>query len=258
VKDVRFGWLGESRRIALLSLISAEVAEWSHEWWIDHTSSEVDVHWIEHRRFTTQGSMPLASFGSSGSLAMFLGSKGVDGIGRHLAGTVDGEDAGLAQRIGEEALEDLATRVYRRAGIAKPSQLSEHAAPPDVERADLGSGVVAIALGRLEWAMAMDRQLVDRLVPPRAVQRTGLASRQSALQGVSLCVKAVIDFGSVNLSHLSDLRVGEILVADRGLEEALQLHVEGHGVVAKGYLRRLGTQRAVMLGGINSQGEHKP
>lgn len=258
MKDVRFGWLGESRRLALLSLISGEVAEWSHEWWIDHASAEVDVHWIEHRRFTTQGSMPFASLSPSGSLAMFLGSKGLDGIGRHLAGTADEEEGGWAKCIGQEALQDLAARVYRRAGMARPSQLSAHAAPPDVERADLGSGVVAIVLGRLEWALAMDRQLVDRLVPPRADQRTGLASRQSALNGVTLRVEALIDFGSVNLTHLSDLRVGEVLVGDRGLEEALQLHVEGHGVVAKGYLRRLGTQRAVMLDGINSQGIHKP
>ncbi|MES2311595.1 MAG: hypothetical protein V4566_04790 [Pseudomonadota bacterium] len=258
MKDVRFGWLGESRRVALLSLISGEVAEWSQEWWIDHASAEVDVHWIEHRRFTTQGSMPFASIGPSGSLAMFLGSKGLDGIGRYLAGTVDEEEGGWAQRIGEEALEDLAARVYRRAGMAKPAPLSAHAAPPDVERADLGSGVVAVVLGRLEWALAMDRQLVDRLVSPRAVQRTGLASRQSALNGVALRVEARIDFGSINLTHLSDLRVGEVLVGDRSLEEALQLHVEGHGVVANGYLRRSGTQRAVMLDGVNSQGKHKP
>jgi len=52
--------------------------------------------------------------------------------------------------------------------------------------------------------------------------------------------------------------VGEVLVGDRSLEEALQLHVEGHGVVANGYLRRSGTQRAVMLDGVNSQGKHKP
>jgi hypothetical protein len=257
VKNGRFGWLGESRRAALLPLISGEVAEWSHEWWIDHASAEVDAHWIEHRRFTTQGSMPFASIGPSGSLAMFLGSKGLDGIGRYLAGTVDEEETGWAQRIGEEALEDLAARIYRRAGIAKPSPLSAQAVPADLERADLGSGVVAVVLGRLEWALAMDRQLVDRLVPPRVVQRAGLASRQSALNGVGLRVEARIDFGSINLTHLSDLRVGEVLVGDRGLEEALTLHVEGHGIVANGYLRRLGTQRAVMLDGINSHGKHK-
>ena len=149
MKDVRFGWLGESRRASTLSLISGEVAEWSQDWWIDHAPAEVDVHWIEHRRFTTQGSMPFASIGSSGSLAMFMGSKGLDGIGRYLAGTVDEEESGWAQRIGEEALEDLAARVYRRAGVAKPSPLSAHAAPSDVARADLGSGVVAIVLGSI-------------------------------------------------------------------------------------------------------------
>lgn len=256
MKDVRLGWLGESRRAALLSLISGEVTEWSQEWWIDHASAEVNVHWIECRRFTTQGSMPVASLGSAGSLFMFLGNKGLDGLGRHLAGTVDEDGLGWAHRIGEEALEDLAARVYRRAGIAKPSQLFASPAPTGVERADLGSGAVAIVLGRLEWALAMDRPLVDRMVPPRAIQPAGLASRQSALQSVPLRINALIDFGLVNLTHLSDLSVGEVLVGDRGLEEALQLQVEGHGMVAQGYLRRWGTQRAVMLDGVKSQGEY--
>lgn len=258
MKDVRFGWLGESRRAALVSQILSEVTEWSDEWWIHHASADVDAHWVEHRRFTTHGSMPFVSLSISGSLAMFLGSKELDGIGRHLAGTVDEEDVGWAKRIGEEALEDLAMRIYRRAGITKPSQLSESVVPPDLERADLGSGVVAIALGRLEWALALDRQLVDRLVPPRAFPRTGLMPRLPALDDVVLQVKAIIDFGSVNLTHLSDLCIGEILVGDRGLEEALQLHVEGHGAVARGYLRQMGTQRAVMLDGVNMQEEHKP
>jgi hypothetical protein len=258
VSDFRFGWLGDSRRSLLRKLVSGEVVEWAREWWVNHTLADVDVGQAEHRRFGNQSSMPFALLGPSGSLVMFPGSKGLDGIGRHLAGAVDEEDAGWAQRIGEEALDDLAVRIYRRAGIAKPSPSAESAAlPPDLIRADLGSSVMTIALGRQEWALAMDRHLVDRLVPPAALQRTALASRQSALDGVPLRVKAVIDFGSVNLTHLSDLRVGEILVGDKGLEEPLQLHVEGHRAVATGYLRRLGTQRAVMLDGVNSQERHK-
>ena len=253
MKETLFGWLGESRREALLALISSEVAAWSSEWWVHHASADVDARGGEHHRFTTQGPKPFVSPSPSGSLAMFLGSKGFDGIGRHLAGTVDEEDTGWARRMGEDALDDLAQRIFRRAGVTELSTLSESSASLDVGRTDLGAGVVAIALGRLEWVLAVDRQLADRLVPPRAIQPVGLTSRQSALDGVPLRVSAVIDFGSVNLTHLSDLRVGEILVGDRKLEEALQLHVEGHGAVAKGYLRRLGSQRAVMLDSAHSQ-----
>jgi len=65
-----------------------------------------------------------------------------------------------------------------------------------------------------------------------------------------------MDFGSVDLAHLSDLSVGEILIGDRKLEEALQIHLEGRGAVATGYLRRLGEQRAVMFDGVNLQEKH--
>ncbi|MDE3071434.1 MAG: hypothetical protein KGJ63_01745 [Pseudomonadota bacterium] len=258
MKDMRFGWLGESRRAALCSSVCAEVAEWSREWWVHHASLGVDVQWAGHRRFVAQGPMPLVSINPAGSLGMFLGSNGLDRIGRHLAGADEDEDAGWAHRIGEEALADLAARICRRGGISKFSSLSESVSSHDLERTDLGSGVVAIALGELEWVLAMDRPLVDRLAPPRETRQSGLASRQSALDGAPLRVEAVIDFGSVNLTDLSDLRVGEILVGDRGLEEAMQLHLEGYGAVAMGYLRRMGTQRAVLLDGINSKEQHKP
>jgi flagellar motor switch protein FliM len=73
------------------------------------------------------------------------------------------------------------------------------------------------------------------------------------VQHAPLRVVAMMDFGSVDLAHLSDLSVGEILVGDRKLDEALQIHLEGQGSIATGYLRRLGEQRAVMLDGVKQQ-----
>jgi flagellar motor switch protein FliM len=85
-----------------------------------------------------------------------------------------------------------------------------------------------------------------------------LVPRHDALGSVPLRISAVMDFGKVSLTHLSDLRVGEVVAGDCGLEEALEIYIEGRSSVATGYLRRSGTQRAVMLDGVNSQDRHKP
>lgn len=254
---IRFTWLGESRREVLRKLVGAEVSEWSREWWIDHVPADIDVNPVDHRSFIMRGAAPYVSTGELGSLALFLGGRGSGALGRHLAGAMDEEDAGWAQRIGEDALEDLAVRIFRRAGIADSPGLRQSASPPELARAELGSCILAVTVGRLGLNLALGRQLVDRLVPPRAPGKAGLASRRSALDGIPIRLDAIMDFGSVNLAQLTDLRVGELLIGDTELGEPLLMRIEGGVVAANGYLRRTGTKRAVMLDGLYSQEEHK-
>jgi hypothetical protein len=254
---MRFTWLGESRREALRALVASEVAEWSREWWIDYAPADIDVNPVDHRSFIIKGAAPYVSTGEAGSLALFLGGKGVLALGRHLAGAVDEEDAGWAQRIGEDALEDLATRVFRRAGIAGSPGLRQCASPPELARAELGSCILAITIGRLGLNLAVGRQLIDRMVPSRSAGKVDLASRRSALEGIPIRLDAIMDFGSVNLAQLTDLRVGELLIGDTELGDPLSMRIEGGSAAAKGYLRRTGTKRAVMLDGLYSQEEHK-
>lgn len=251
---IPFGWLGESRRAALRSLIANEVMEWSRDWWIYHAAGEVEVSPVDQDEAGTHHALPYMAVNPSGSLAMRLGGKELDAIGRHLAGAVDSADAGWAQRIGVEALEALSARLFRRAGVASAPRLSESVESPDLERSYFGAMHTRIVLGRLSWGLTIDRQLADRLAPPRVIQGTALTSRAAALDHAGVHVRAILDFGSVNLTGLSDLTVGEILVGERGLHDILQLHVEGHGVVAGGFLKRRGTQRAVMLDGHSLHG----
>jgi hypothetical protein len=254
----RFSWLGETRREALRALVAAEVSEWSREWWIDHAPAEVDVRTVDHGSFVIKGAAPYMSTGEAGSLALFVGGRGAAGVGRHLAGSVEEADAGWAQRIGEEALDDLAARIFRRGGGAGSPGLRQSAASPELARPELGSCILAIAMGRLALNLACGRRLIDCLVPPQTGKKAGLASRRDALGRVPLRLDAVMDFGSVNLAQLTDLRVGELLVGDTELEQPLSMRIEGGVVVTGGYLRRIGAKRAVMLDGIHSQEEYKP
>ncbi|MGS1125892.1 hypothetical protein ACVCL3_02750 [Rhodanobacter sp. UC4437_H4] len=258
MEGFRFSWLGETRREALRALIAAEVSEWSQEWWIEHEPAEIHVRAVDHGSFVIKGAAPYMSTGEAGSLALFLGGRGAAGVGRHLAGSVEEEDAGWAERIGEEALGDFAARVFRRGGVAGGPGLRQSAASPDLSRPELGSCILAIAVGRLGLNLACSRRLIDRLVPPQTGKKADLASRREALGKVPLRLDAIMDFGSVNLAQLTDLRVGELLVGDTALEEPLSMRIEGGIAITGGYLRRVGAKRAVMLDGIHSQEEYKP
>jgi hypothetical protein len=252
-KDVRFGWLGGTRRAALLALLSAQVTDWAREWWIDAADGAIDVRPPEHDDAHDKRNLPLLSTHEAGSLAIYMGAKDFDAIGRFLAGTTADADFELAQHVGEEALTDLATRIQRRTGLNKASPLRRQAPELGLEHTRLGAFCLALSIGRLQLELVIDRQMADRLAPPVVAGHANLVARQSAIRHAPLRVVAMMDFGSVDLAHLSDLSVGEILLGDRKLDEALQLHLEGHGPVATGYLRRQGQQRAVMLDGSKQQ-----
>jgi len=237
--------------------LAAEVSDWSRDWWIHHLSAEVDVQ-SNLLHDDDEDAMPWVSKNESGSIAIHLGSREIDAVGHHLAGIVDGEGEVWAQRIGRDALEDLALRIYKRTGVTKPVKLSRMSASAGLSQMQFGAYTVTIGLGTLAFHVAVDRHLVDRLVPPHVARGTNLILRNEALGSVPMRVNAVLNFGGVNLSHLSDLRVGEVVVGDRRLDETLQINVEGRGSIATGYLRRSGTQRAVMLDGANSQDRHTP
>ena len=256
MNEVRFGWIGEKRRSELQVLVATQVEDWASEWWMGHTAEEVSVRTVDEVPGHDKKKSPLVSFGDTGALALNLGNKDFDGIGRYLAATSTDEDIELARRVGEEALNDLAARIHRRAGVAKPPTLAKAAATLGLEHARLGAVALTMNIGRLQLELVLDRRLVDRLMPPAATKSVSLTPRQVALETAPLQVVALMDFGSVDLAHLSDLSVGEILIGDRKLEEALQIHLEGRGAVATGYLRRLGEQRAVMFDGVNLQEKH--
>jgi hypothetical protein len=251
--EVRFGWIGESRRFAAQSLLAAQLTDWADQWWVDGAAADVAVRAASDDAKPDNKQHALLATTEVGSAVLHLGNKDFGAIGRHLVATSSIDDLELAARIGERALTDLVSRIYRRAGTGKPPELIRGDVPSGLQHSRLGAFVVDIAIGRFNMSLALDRRFMDRLVPPSMGKRVALTARQAALERVSLKLVASMDFGSVNLAQLSDLRVGEVLVGERGLDEALQIHIEGYGVVASGYLQRRGDQRAVLLDDLNSQ-----
>lgn len=255
---LRLAWLGDTRRKALCALIGTEVAEWSRDWWIRHADTELDMHLVDHHGFVTKDHAPHVFQADSGSLAFFMGGRGSEGLGFHLADVANGEDPGWARRIGEDAMADLAARILRRAGVNDRPRPQQHQASDALARSELGSCILAIGIGQFGFNLALDRVMADRLAPSGGtVARTALTTRHSALANVPARVDAMMDFGAVSLTQLADLRIGEILVGDLGLEEPLKVCIAGRDTVARAYLRRVGEKRAVVLDGFNSQEEYE-
>jgi len=256
--EVRFGWIGGSRRSALRVLLADIVDEWAREWWLAYAAGGVEVvEATSASQYGEQGRSLLAS-GEEGVVAVNLGGVSLMSVGQGLAATMSDEDSELARRIGEDGLSDLADRIQRRAGCNKPLRLVAGVAPLSVEYARLGAFALNVSAGPLLLRVVIDRRIADRLVPPSGGQSTPLLSRRDALEHALLGVLAVMEFGSMDLAHLSDLCVGEVLVGDHKLEDTLHVHVEGYGVVAAGYLRRSGEQRAIMLDGASTQDKPIP
>lgn len=246
---IRFGWLGETRRTVLRALLAAEVQDWSRDWWIRHAEDEVGVCEGSPQAIHAESGMSHIVADSDGTLVFHLGSKGIGAVGRHLAGGSYEEDAGLAAHLGAEALKDLAGRVRRRAGVAECPQGVRGQGPAEVRSDHLGAYAIAISLGRLRLELAIDRRLADRLAPPTVPQAVRLVPRQDALGRAALQIAMVMDFGEVSLAHLSDLKVGEVLVGDQRLEDAVSLRLAHHGAVAKGFLRRHASHYAIVVDG---------
>lgn len=254
--EVRFGWIGASRRSALRVLLADLVNEWARAWWLTSAFNDIDISDATAAPEYTRRGTPLVASGEEGTVVVDLCDASTGSIGRCLAATLDDQGDGLARRIGEAALSDLTMRVQRRAGCRKPLELALAEAPVGMRDARLGAFAFDMSLGPLSWRVTIDRRIADKLVAPGRSRGASLSPRRDALERVPVSLRAVMDFGSVDLAHLADLCVGEILVGEHKLEDALQVHLEGQGVVAKGYLRRLGEQRAITVGSANMQDKH--
>ena len=249
---VRLGWLGETRRKALRALLAAEVSDWSNDWWVRRAGDEVDVREEDPQAICTSPDLPFVVVDSGGTLAFHLDSEGIGAVGRHLAAGSHEGDSGLASFLGEEALRDLAGRIRRRAGMSGCPEGTWERGPAWVGDSRLGAFAAALSLGQLRLELVIDRRLADGLIPPSTPQTISLAPRESVLERATLRAVAVMDFGEVNLAHLADLKVGEVLVGDQKLEDALPLRLDGREAVAKGFLGRQASHYAIVLGGTHS------
>lgn len=242
--DMRFGWLGESRRTALHSLLLKVISDWSHDWWLNHSAAAVDVYPIDEWRLPMDAAEYLAVKGLG--RMMLCPVQGKAGLGAHLAGNPGDEKGELAKKIGDEALIDLGNRIERRAGLVRMESWQVTEPPADMLKSYLGAYIATASLGEFAIDLAFDRAIADALVPPKPLGASSLVSRQAAMERSPIAVDIYLPLGVTKLSQLDDLRVGEILIGDATLADPIELRLGSH-VLAIGSLRRMGHQRAAVI-----------
>jgi len=255
--ELHFGWIGQSRRAALEGVLTGLLEDWSHQWWLESADSQFSCEAAAELDGPARLQGGFVASGSHGVLAIHIGGRAVEALGRHLAAVGADDDGALAASIADQALNDLATSIHRRSGGVTLAQVSKQALPASLTQERYGAFAVLVHLGRFPITLLVDRQLGTRLVPPAAHAGAAvLTERQHALSRLPVRISATMALGQVDLAQLADLEVGEVLVAERKLEDALHIRVEGRGAVATGYLRRSGTQRAIVLDGAITRDHH--
>lgn len=253
--ELRYGWLSESRRAALRALVADEVVHWSRDWCIRHAAAQIDVRSADIDANLGISCILRGYQGLFGQLALTLVEQSEQRWGRQLADITEGTDSALAAKIGSESLEDLIDRLLQRAGTREPYQLAELTADEALTGERFGAYALTIEVAGESWGLLMDRSFADRLAPPVVVPPAKLTSRHSAIGSAHATVDAVMTFGSISIASLAGLRVGEVLVGDRGLHEPVQVRVGSHGIIAVGFLQQWKGQLAVTLDGSSTEGQ---
>ncbi len=265
--EFRFGWLGQTRRQSLQALLHAEAQQWLRAWAL-RTAVEIEVREIADADQAGSGradvdqndtghavaasrTMMLWS-DAGGRLALVVDEALGKRLGCRLADVSEG-DGEPATALGREALRELATRLWRKADAPQPLAQEHEVENLPWAESRCGGWSAVIAFGDLSWQISLDRRLADRLSPPAASRSPALTSRQAALAGTRLRLSATLDFGSISLSGLSDLRVGEILLGDCSLDQPVSLGTAGHPDLALAQLRRSENHYAVVLDGHPKQ-----
>jgi len=254
--ELRFGWLSESRRAALRSLIAGEVLQWSRDWCIGHSVAQVDVRAADPWDGGVAKERLRGVDGAAGTLAFLLEESTERSWGTHLSALPPADESALAASLGAESLQDLAARLLRRAGVRDPLELSDLTPARALSAECFGAYAATIEVADVAWNVALDRRLADRLVPPEPSKPVLLAARDAAVGNTAVSVSAVMTFGSVSLAAITGLRVGEILVGDRELHQPVEVRVGTRGAIAIGSLKQQAKKRAITLTGPHTKESH--
>ncbi|MDW2981764.1 FliM/FliN family flagellar motor switch protein [Rhodanobacter sp. KK11] len=170
---------------------------------------------------------------------------------------IRGSTATLSCDVGRAALEDLTQRMGQLAGSGTVAQYGADAWPRDLTREELGAVGAVFEVGGVAVNLALSRDAVDAVCPstPSPTGRS-LQLRADAAGTASVRLTAGLDFGSISMRELADLRVGEVLVGECPLETPIRVSAPGSAPVWNARMGRIGNRLAIALVQPSSQQEN--
>ena len=232
----RFGWIGTTRRAALIKAVERAVTAWSKDWAVG-TRVWASV--------TVEGDGPTSAFRSpDGHLALATSRP----VASFLTGIDEGERAGaLDVHIVKEALHAL--DIQLEGGIAPALvEVAIDALSASMTRAELGASRIRLQSGDFFLDMWLDRALADRLAPAAGPRTEVLVPRTSALDGATVSLRTELDLGTIALAHIRHLRPGDVIATSTPLDSYFDVvEFEKGTPLFAASLGAKGTHRAVRI-----------
>jgi flagellar motor switch/type III secretory pathway protein FliN len=147
-------------------------------------------------------------------------------------------DSKVMDHLVIEALDDLASRIDARLDVATATVGSEQIhftiALSLTEIFDITVPSIPL-MASVKAQLGRSSSAAKRILP-----------RQAALRKTPLVTQAVLGSAELTLREVRELSAGDVLVLDRALNEAIELHINGSSI-ARGRLLRDGDQLSIQL-----------
>lgn len=242
----RYAWLGATRKKAVRDIASSCVDAWLGDWCLQYEVSEATIEEIQLTSLPLEGYATWTVEKEGGHLLAGLPKCQLDMFGGRLALADAGQSDGMAGELACSAMQDLLVRLAARAGHLHVAPTAwEDAWPSSVLDPVWGGLGLQIAFDGFEMVAGLDRAAIDAMCPAPLQISGALSNRAESLTQVPVTLFAVLDFGAVNASELTDLRAGEVLVSERMIGDRVALRAGGHHVF-NANLARVGNQFAIV------------
>lgn len=210
-----FGWIGATRRQAVVTKLLGLFEAWLKDWAVVPTmldgrdGAEVPANG-DFQGFEARGRF---AFHIEGDLAAAL------------TGLEDGQGGELAAHLRRTALQDLARR-FAETGQA-PVMEETAALPEALADPRWGACGATIEGGGLCIRVWLDRTAATRWAPPAASPTRGLVGRAEAAGPARAHLKATLDLGEISLEELHGLASGDVIATQASLARPFAVAVTG-------------------------------
>lgn len=212
-----FGWLGETRRRAIVAQAGVVVQAWWDAWAM--TPAQV----------VADGGTEVVPDGvcrevDGRGIAFCIDGKLVDA----LTGLATAQGGELAEHVERSALLDLACRLTGVASLDSASLRDVETVPDTLADPRWGGCALVLGVGGLSLRLWLDRRTASQWAPAAMVRPAALVARIEAAAPVPAQLRASLDLGEIALDELHGLAPGDVIATLAPLSRPLDITLAGN------------------------------
>lgn len=229
----RLRWQGDARAHACADVLSSRIAQWLADWRV----GPVEATGVS----VSCGVAPAGTCYARGGALAEIAVGDTASTGAWFAGIAATDRHGLARRLMERALDELASRVLPASGPVQsipPGQRQEF---------DRRHGALVFVCGSPAGLyITLDVAACDALVPLPPRQDEPLSARASAIGPEAFDCAVMLRIGGATIDEAAALTIGDVLIAGPWRDTQVQLECAGRDLL-NGKLQRSGDRLAIEL-----------